>query len=359
MQSVHNALVHHWRQTSHWRGACTRDRALKSARGKSAWDRAERSIGSIYCPRMPNTPSPEPERSARRPLDAVALARVQRRLQRAAQAPWLHGEVARRMASRLPVIRLQPSCMLDWGAFVGASGAVLKQSYPRASRLAVEPDALRRDATAAGLEQPWWSPSRWRGGAVQAVTADAVAAGSGELLWSNMGLHGVIDPQAEMVDWHRALVVEGFLMFSTLGPGTLSGLRDLYAALAWPVPMAPLVDMHDLGDMLVHAGFAAPVMDQETITLTWATPLALLTELHQLGGNVDPRRAAGLRTPRWRERLCALFAERAGPDGRVALDFEVVYGHAFRPAPRPRLAAQTQVSLDDMRAMVRSGARRG
>ena len=286
------------------------------------------------------------------------MAQVQRRLQGAAQPPWLHGEVARRMAIRLPVIRLQPSRILDWGAFVGASGAVLKQSYPRALRLAVEPDAMRRDATAAGLQQPWWSPGRWRGASAQALAADTVAAASGELLWSNMGLHGVIDPQAEMAAWQRALVVDGFLMFSTLGPGTLRGLRELYAAQAWPLPMAPLVDMHDLGDMLVHAGFADPVMDQETITLTWATPQALLTELRQLGGNVDPRRAAGLRTPRWRERLCALLAARATPDGRVALDFEVVYGHAFRPAPRPRLAAQTQVPLDDMRAMVRSGARR-
>ena len=288
----------------------------------------------------------------------MALAQVQQRLQRALQAPWLHGEVARRMATRLPVIRLKPSRILDWGAFVGASAAVLKQSYPQALRLAVEPDAMRREATAADLQQPWWSPGRWRAATVHAVTADAVAAASGELLWSNMGLHGVIDPQAEMAAWHRALVVDGFLMFSTLGPGTLSGLRDLYAALAWPVPMAPLVDMHDLGDMLVHAGFAGPVMDQETITLTWATPQALLTDLRQLGGNVDPRRAAGLRTPRWRERLSSLLAQRAGPDGRIALDFEVVYGHAFRPAPRPRLAAQTQVPLDDMRAMVRSGARR-
>ena len=311
---------------------------------------------------MLNTPLPELEPSARRPLDAVALAQVQQRLQRALQAPWLHGEVARRMATRLPVIRLKPSRILDWGAFVGASAAVLKQSYPQALRLAVEPDAMRREATAADLQQPWWSPGRWRAATALAVAADTVAAGSGELVWSNMGLHGVIDPQAEMAAWHRALVVDGFLMFSTLGPGTLSGmngLRDLYAAQAWPPPMAPLVDMHDLGDMLVQAGFADPVMDQETITLTWATPQALLTELRQLGGNVDPRRAAGLRTPRWRERLCALLAERAGPDGRVALDFEVVYGHAFRPAPRPRLAAQTQVSLDDMRAMVRSGARRG
>jgi malonyl-CoA O-methyltransferase len=45
-------------------------------------------------------------------------------------------------------------------------------------------------------------------------------------------------------------------------------------------------------------------------------------------------------------------------DGRYRLDFEVVYGHAFRPAPRPRIDAQTHVALDDMRAMVGAGRRR-
>ncbi len=298
-------------------------------------------------------PATVPEQGARRAVDVAALAHVQRRQQRAATPPWLHGEVARRMAERLPVIRLKPSCVLDWGAFVGASHDVLSAAYPKARLLAVEPDARRRDSTAQALQRPWWSTQRWRGSAPAALCAGELTAGSGQLVWSNMGLQGLLDPQAEMAAWHRALAVDGFLMFSTLGPGTLRGLAELYAAQGWPVPMAPLVDMHDLGDMLVQAGFADPVMDQETITLTWASPEALLAELRQLGGNVDPRRTPGLRTPRWRDRLGELLQQRAMADGRLALEFELVYGHAFRPAPRPRLAAHTEVSLQDMRAMVR------
>lgn len=328
---------------------------------------------------------PAPERSARRPVDAAALAHIQRRLlggaaplrpaaaepsappagpvpalraDGPAQAPWLHGEAARRMAERLPVIKLKPERILDWGAFLGGSHEVLARTYPQAQITAVEPHAARRDATAAALQRPWWSASRWRGTAPQALSVEQVAPGSGQLLWSNMGLHGVVDPQAEMVRWHRAVAVDGFLMFSTLGPGTLRSLSALYAAQGWPPPMAPLVDMHDLGDMLVEAGFADPVMDQETLTLTWVSPEALLAELRQLGGNVDPHRAAGLRTPRWRDRLCTLLAATAEPDGRIGLDFEIVYGHAFRPAPRARLAARTEVPLADMRAMMRSGGRR-
>jgi malonyl-CoA O-methyltransferase len=117
--------------------------------------------------------------------------------------------------------------------------------------------------------------------------------------------------------------------------------------------MAPLVDMHDLGDMLVQAGFADPVMDQEVLTLTWPDADTLLAELRALGGNADPRRHAGLRTPRWKARLKQRLQDRADAQGRIAMTFEIVYGHAFRVAARPRLAAQTEVSLDTMREMVR------
>ena len=298
----------------------------------------------------------QPERSARRALDPPALAHVLRRLQRSESAPWLHAEVARRMAERLPVILLKPSHVIDWGAHLGASADVLASAYPGAQRWAVEADDSQRSAESNAPRWPWWSARRWAGNAGQWLAESAVGERRAEMLWSNMGLHGAIDPQAVMARWFRALKVNGFLMFSTLGPGSLQGLRSVYASQGWPAPHAPFVDMHDLGDMLVQAGFADPVMDQEPITLNWPNARALLTELRQLGGNVDPRRIAGLRTPRWQAHLCRLIdSQLAGADGRVSLNFELVYGHAVRPLPRPRLASQTTVPLDDLRAMVRAG----
>jgi malonyl-CoA O-methyltransferase len=295
------------------------------------------------------------ERSARRPLDEGALRRVVRRLQAAPAAPWLHEEVGRRMAERLPVIRLQPSVVAQWWAHLGASGPMLERAYPRARQLRVEPDAAPCDDGATA--RPWWSPSRWAAPKAQVLAESSLAAGAAQLLWANMGLHWAPDPQAVLRRWHQVLQVDGFLMFSTLGPGSLAGLRDLYLAQGWPAPHAPFVDMHDLGDMLVEAGFADPVMDQEELTLTWSAPAAALAELRQLGGNVDPRRHPGLRTPRWRQRLEALLDERRGADGRIALGFEIVYGHAFRPPPRARLEAETRVPLADLRALVRAGRR--
>ena len=299
--------------------------------------------------------SSAPDRSAPRPLDAAALVRVRHRLQRQTQPPWLHGEVARRMGERLSLVKLHPARVLDWGAFVGAGQAVLAAAYPTAAFTAVEADEERRAATMSQRRPSWWRALAGQATA-PVLRPHEVASGSAELLWANMVLQGVLDPQREMVAWQRALDVDGFLMFSTLGPGSLRELVQLYGRLGWPVPMAPFVDMHDLGDMLVQAGFADPVMDQETLTLNWPSSEALLAELRLLGGNIDPHRMPGLRTPRWRARLLQALDSLAGPDGRIALGFEVVYGHAFKAVPRPRMAGETAVSLDDMRAMVRRGS---
>lgn len=289
-------------------------------------------------------------RSSLRSLDVAALQHTLRRLHTAPAAPWLHAEVARRMAERLAFIRMQPAVLADWGAFLGASHAELRRAYPQARIVAIEHDEARRAATARARSGPWWALGRSRD-AVQLDTE--LTPGQVQMLWSNMGLHFAADPLAEMATWHRALAVDGFLMFSTLGPGTLTALQALYAEAGWGVPFAPFVDMHDLGDMLVEAGFAEPVMDQETITLTWATAEQALAELRGLGANLAVGRAGGLRTPSWHMRLLQALGARADDQGRVALAFELVYGHAFRPSPRPRVAAETAVALEDLRTMAR------
>jgi malonyl-CoA O-methyltransferase len=169
-----------------------------------------------------------------------------------------------------------------------------------------------------------------------------------------MMLHAVPDPPRLFKRWHDLLTVDGFVMFSCLGPGSLAELRDLYARLHWGLPGAPFVDMHDLGDMLLEAGFADPVMDQETLTLQWESPSALLGELRTLGGNASAARRPGLRTPRWRDRLLRELESMRNSEGKLALSFEIAYGHAFKAAPRLRADEPTKVSLEDMRAMVRS-----
>ena len=307
-----------------------------------------------------------PPRSTRRAVDDAALARVRRRMA-GHESPWLHREVASRMADRLPIFRQAPATVADWYGWDASSRDVLLKSCPKARLWRVDggdvatgtADAMR-PPRAGQVDAPWWSLRRWRS-TEELVTADALPPGGVDLLWAPMGLHWRADPLEEMQRWRSALAVDGYLMFATFGPDTLKGLREVYARRGWRVPHAPFVDMHDLGDMLVQAGFADPVMDQETITLTWSDPDALLTELRSLGGNVDPGRRAGLHTPRWKDALRQSLASLAAPasetGARLALPFEIVYGHAVRPRPRPRVAAETTVGLQDMRSILRGRPR--
>jgi malonyl-CoA O-methyltransferase len=115
--------------------------------------------------------------------------------------------------------------------------------------------------------------------------------------------------------------------------------------------------MHDLGDLMAQAGFVDPVMDQERLRLTWADGEALLRDLRALGGNLAPTRFAGLRTPRWRRQLLEGLEGLRGTDGRLGLSLELVYGHAFKGAPRHAVAAETAVSLDAMRESLRAARR--
>lgn len=277
--------------------------------------------------------------AARRALDRMA----------ALPTPWLHDEVARRMAERLPIIKQPPREVLDWSGRAGGGVQALRAAAPQA-RLTL----VRGAAPLAAAEPAWWRRA-WPGGKGMATLAPAaVPAGSAELVWSNMALHFASEPRAPMAAWRQALASEGFLMFSTLGPGSLGLLSEVYREAGWGSPFAPFVDMHDLGDMLVESGFADPVMDQEILTLTYASPQALLDELHGLGANLDPHRHAGLRTPRWRARLLAALAAQAGADGRIALAFELVYGHAFRaPDKGPQLQPESAIGLDEMKLMLR------
>lgn len=270
-----------------------------------------------------------------------------------AQSPWLHEEVAKRMSERLQWIKLQPQSWAHWEAVRGglAGHRLVAQQYPKARTVVQELSPAHLAAAKKALGKPWWNASGWGG---RAATFEAPTAESVQMLWSNMSLHMQKDPQALMRQWHQALAQDGFLMFSCLGPDTLRELRTLYAAMGWPAPAHELTDMHDLGDMLVEAGFAEPVMDVERITLTYEVPGRLIAELRELGRNLHVDRFPGLRTPRWRARLEEVLPQVGAGEG-MALSFEVIYGHAMKPAPRISVAKESAVSLDAMRSMLRQG----
>jgi malonyl-CoA O-methyltransferase len=146
-----------------------------------------------------------------------------------------------------------------------------------------------------------------------------IGAAAVDFVWCNMALHWLSDPLPALREFARVLASEGLLMFSTLGPDTLKELRGAAGAAR----VHAFIDMHDLGDMLIAAGFAAPVMDMEIIHLAYHRERNLLDDL-RASGQTSARadRPRGLAGRRFVENLRANLPARA--------TFEVVYGHAWK-----------------------------
>jgi len=290
-------------------------------------------------PEPPHSPDP----------DAPDPRAVRRHFARAAAtydgAAVLQKEVGARMAERLDVVKLAPAAILDAGCGTGDALAELAVRYPGARRVALDialpmldvarTKSRERRSTfarlvssvtgATGANEP-----RFVCGDVAALP---LAAGAFDLVWSNLALQWAGDLPQALAELHRVLAVGGLVTFTTFGPDTLRELRTAFAGIDGHRHVGRFVDMHDIGDMLVHAGFADPVMHMELLTLTYGDAKAMLLDLKAIGATnatqARPRALMGRR--RFERALAALEATRR--DGRIAATFEVIYGHAWKAAP--------------------------
>lgn len=276
--------------------------------------------------------------------------------------PFIWLEAARRMAERLPLLRAQARRVLDAGCAWGDGLDLLRRQYPQAQILGYEPSPLLAQIAARRFARAGWA--RWfaRRGQVQVQAVDAADPeypAQADVLWSNLYLDWQCDRAPVLAAWRRHLQPEGALFFTTFGPDTLKELGAVCSAMGYGSRPMTFADMHDLGDQLVQAGFADPVMDMDLVRMSWPSAQAALLELRALGAVPHAARAAGLRTPRAWRRLTAALDATAGADGRITLTFELVYGHAFRPRTERARAGQATFDLDQLRRTARQPELRG
>ena len=216
------------------------------------------------------------------------------------------------MLERLDYLKLAPRRILD--AASGPPRRALGKRYPGAQVIALDfalGDAAGRQTKLFLADNPFLVCGD--------LTHLPLAPEAIDFAWCNMALHWLSDPVPALREFARVLVPEGLLMFSTLGPDTLKELR----AAAGASRVHAFTDMHDLGDMLVAAGFTAPVMDMEMLDIAYRDPASLLDDL-RASGQTSARtdRPRGLAGRRFSEALRAKLAPKA--------TFEVVYGHAWK-----------------------------
>jgi malonyl-CoA O-methyltransferase len=265
---------------------------------------------------------------------------VRRAFERAAAryegAAVLQHEVCRRMLERLAYIKIEPKAILDAGSGTGNAHDALTRRYPRVPIVALDLAlGMLREGRA---RRRWWQTLPGLKRELYSVCGDIehlpLADDAVGLAWSNLTLQWMNDLPRVFRDLHRVLAPGGLLMFSTFGPDTLKELREAYRDTDRHTHVNRFVDMHDIGDMLVAARFADPVMDMEPFTLTYPDVRSLMRDLKAIGAhNVTRGRAVGL-TGKSALQAVTRNYETLRRDGRLPATFEVVYGHAWKPLPR-------------------------
>jgi len=282
---------------------------------------------------------------------AIERREVRRAFGRAAAgydaAAELQQRVRGELLERLDLVRIDPSAVLDLGAGTGHAALALKRRYPKAQVVALDlAESMLREA---GRRQTLIRRFR-------RVCADAACLpfrpASFDIVFSNLMLQWCDDPDRVFAECRRVLRPGGLLSFASFGPDTLVELRRAWAAVDDHVHVSRFIDMHDLGDALVRAGLAEPVMDVERQVLTYAGVRELMLDLKAIGAhNASAGRSRGLTGKGALARMIAAY-ETFRRDGRLPATYEVVFGHAWAPVteprPRPPPSGEARVPLSQI-----------
>jgi malonyl-CoA O-methyltransferase len=243
------------------------------------------------------------------------------------EAAVLQREVGKRLIERLELVRLVPEIIVDVGCGTGMTTSALLKKYRRAQVLGL--DIAPNMLTIARKRAPWLHKLYCICGDAEALP---LADNSCDLLFSNLTLQWCSNLDQTFREFRRVLKPGGLLLFSTLGPDTLIELRRSWQAADGYSHVNAFIDMHDIGDALVRAALADPVMDMELITLTYRDVFSLMRDLKTLGAHyVAVDRVQGLTGKGRLQAMGKAYEQFRRNDGLLPATYEVVYGHAWMP----------------------------
>ena len=256
----------------------------------------------------------------------LLIARRNRVADGAADHDFLLARVADDLAERLSAINRRFPVALNLGAHHGLIGRRLRRLPGIEMVIDMEP-AGRLLAQCGGPR-------------VQAdEEALPFAEESFDLVASGLALQFVNDLPGTLLQVRRLLRPDGLLLAAMLGGTTLAELRTALLAAEEEIEggasprVAPFADVRDLGALLQRAGFALPVADAETVTVTYADPLALMRELRAMGAAnaLRARKKSPLRRATL-ARALEIYVDRFGlANGRIPATFEIVTLTAWAP----------------------------
>jgi len=257
------------------------------------------------------------------------------------------------LLDRLSLVTLQPKRVLDLGVGTGRNLNLLAKRYPNAQLLALDiaPAMLQqaRQSYQKTLGLKRWlphanTPFYLAGDAENLPLAD----NSVDLVFANLSLQWC-DPRTSFAEIQRVLRPDGLLMFTTLGPDTLRELRQAWAEVDDYPHVNMFYDMHDVGEAMMEAGLAEPVLDTDRYTLTYDSAMGLMKDLKTLGArNVNSGRRRGL-TGKQTINDVATAYEQFRRDDVLPATYEVVYGHAWGgQIKQQQLDGEVRISINQI-----------
>ncbi|MDG4867407.1 malonyl-ACP O-methyltransferase BioC [Guyparkeria sp. 1SP6A2] len=267
-------------------------------------------------------------------LPSFDLRRVRARFNRAAadydRYAAVQREIGRRLEERFGWLKLEPSRILDLGAGTGQMVRAMRARYPQSQVVGLD---LAENMLRQLPRTRWWS--RQRMGVAADMHALPLVGGTMDAVVSNFAVQWSDRPDMLFAEVARVLSSGSPFSFATLGPDSLQEIRRAWAAIDQTPHVHHFMDMHDLGDALVRAMLADPVMDRETVTVTYPSVDALLADLRGVGvGNAQEGRSSGMTGPAAWRRFKGALAEQA-VDGQIPLTYEIVYGLAWGAGVSP------------------------
>lgn len=250
-------------------------------------------------------------------------------------------EVSDRLMARLDLLAVNPGRILDLGCHGGYQFPALRSKFAKAEIIGTDPVASHHVG-----------PQRTR-----LVAADPHCLpfddAAFDLVVCNLMLPWCHDPGVVFAEVARVLSQNGAFMFTSAGPDTLQEYADAWSRVDEAAHRFGLEDMHQTGDALLSAGFAAPVLDRENIMIDYPSIDALQAELRHVGAsNIASGRRTGLMSPMVRKKL----TETVG-NGRFTTTLELVHGHGWKgdlQHGRKESSDEYTVSLDSLRQSLRS-----